>query len=170
MITSGTKERLEQEIAALIGFIAQGREIFFSKTGFSVNSPDNWLNHFVSKDILNGTVELNQLQLNIQLLYIKLAAYDELLSREDTDIKTRRHMFAHPHTRHVFNRDVKYNFFLHKVSGNFKKIQFIFYEEESEVGSEETIKIIDLELDKDIRSFLSIWSKAEDATSSAPAL
>lgn len=136
--------------------------MFFNKTDFSVNSPDNWLNHFVSKEILNGTLELNQLQLNIQLLYIKLAAYDELLSQENTDIKTRRHIFAHSHTRHVFNREVKYNFFLHKVSENFKKIQFIFYEEESETTSQETIKVIDLELDKDIKNFLSIWSKAEE--------
>jgi hypothetical protein len=145
--------------------LLQAGRFFFKKTGLSVNSSDNWLNHFVSKEVLNGTIELNQLQLNIQLLYIKLASYDELLSRENLDVSTRRHVFAHVHTRHVFGKDVNYNFFLHKVSENFKKIQFIFYDEEGMDNPESAVKTVDLELDKDIRIFLQIWSKAEENVS-----
>ncbi len=109
-------------------------------------------------------MELNQLQLNIQLLYIKLAAYDELLSRENRDVSTRRHVFAHANTRHILGKDVKYNFFLHKVSENFKRVQFVFYDENGMEEFPPNVKSIDLELDKDIRNFLSIWSEAESAS------
>jgi hypothetical protein len=65
----------------------------------------------------------------------------------------------------VFGKDVNYNFFLHKVSENFKKIQFIFYDEEGMDNPESAVKTVDLELDKDIRIFLQIWSKAEENVS-----
>lgn len=45
MLTGTNKERLEEEIANLIKFIAEGRELFFKETGFSLQSSDNWLNH-----------------------------------------------------------------------------------------------------------------------------
>ncbi|MFA6446406.1 MAG: hypothetical protein WCW14_04140 [Candidatus Paceibacterota bacterium] len=162
MLATGNKGRLEQEIATLIGFIAEGRAFFFAKTGFSVESSDGFLNHFVSKEVLNGNVELNQLQLNIQLLYIKLSSYYKLLANsKEKGIRKPRNVFAHDLTDMVFGERVNYNFFLHKVSENFKRVQYVFYDENGMETFPPNVKSFDLELDKDIKDFLSIWSNAE---------
>lgn len=107
--------------------------------------------------------ELAQLELNIQLLYIKLPSYYELIANSEAKkvaVRKARNAFAHELTDLMFNKRVKYNFFLHKVAENFKKVQFIFYEEDNEGSEKEVLsKTFDLELDKDINNFLAIWSQ-----------
>lgn len=159
MLTSSNKERLEQEIANLINFISEGRSFFFKKSGGGLNSSDDFLNHFVSKDLFNAHPELKQLELNIQLLYIKLAAYYELVSKDKIEaINWQRNAFAHATTDLIFNRRAKYHFFLHKVSHNFKKIRLIFVEEtEAEDHDlQDSSKVLDLDLNKDINDFLFV--------------
>jgi len=160
MLAGTNKERLEQEIAALIDFISEGRRFFFNATGYSRSSSDNYVNHFVSKEVFHSHRELKQLELNIQLLYIKLASYYAVLndSKGQGRVKKARNVFAHELTDLIFKKRVKYNFFLHKVSENFKRIQFIFYEETPE-GNDLLSKTFDIELDKDINDFLKEWSK-----------
>ncbi len=159
MLKGSNKERLEQEIANLIVFICNGRSFFFQKTGFDVNSSNNWLNHWKSKELFQKHLELRQLELNIQLLYIKLSSYYQLISSNKVrDTKKLRNVFAHGLTSMVFNKKAKYNFFLHKVTENFKKIQFIFYEENPE-QLEGLIKPLNLNLDKIINDFIIIWTK-----------
>lgn len=162
MLTRTNKERLEQEIANLIKFIAEGREIFFKEANFSLQSSDSWLNHFISKELFHKHPELIQLELNIQLLYIKLSSYYQLVPDGKTkDLKRPRNAFAHELTDLIFNKRVKYNFFLHKVSENFKKIEFIFYEEGSNENNEIFVKNLDLNLHDDINDFLSVWSTSK---------
>ena len=160
MLSATNKERIEQEIVSLIKFISDGRRLFYKITGFSRDSSDNFLNHFVSKDIFSSYPELTQTELNIQLLYVKLASYYELIreSKARNEVKKARNAFAHELTDLIFNKRVNYNFFLHKVSENFKKLQFIFYDETAE-GQQVLSKIFDIQLDKDINDFLKIWSK-----------
>lgn len=81
MMASSNRERLEQEIVQLIYFIVEGRNFFFEKTGYSANSPDDFLNHFKSKELFAAHRELVQLELNIQLLYIKLSSYYRLVAK-----------------------------------------------------------------------------------------
>jgi len=161
MLTRSNKERLEQEIGSLIRFIAAGRDFFFKQTGFSVQSPDTFANHFVCKELFCKHPELIQLELNIQLLYIKLASYYKLTSRgTGRKISKERNVFAHELTDLIFQRRVRYNFFLHKASQNFKKLQFLFYDEEADHAKDpDWMKAVDLELDRDIKEFLAICSR-----------
>lgn len=163
MITTSNKERLEQEIANLITFISNGRDIFFQKTGLGINSSNDWFDHFKTKDLFQEHLELRQLELNIQLFYIKLSSYYQLiLGKKNESINKQRNAFAHELTDLIFSKRIRYNFFLHKVTKNFKKIEFIFYEEdEDKLKKEGSIlsKTLDLNLDKDINDFISIWTK-----------
>ena len=158
MITGSNKERLEQEIANLIQLISDGREFFFKESGLNRNSSDSFFNHWKSKELFQAHIELRQLELNIQLFYIKLASYYQLLSNsKNRDVKKQRNAFVHELTDLIFSKRVEYNFFLHKVTKNFKKIQFIFYEENS-TENEGLSKTLDLELDKDINDFIAVWT------------
>jgi hypothetical protein len=99
-----------------------------------------------------------QLELNIQLLYIKLSAFYAASSiGENKKLKEARNAFAHDLTNLIFNSRVKYNFFLHKVSENMKIVQFLFYEEEEELesGNKQKVRTVDLNLDKDINNFFA---------------
>jgi hypothetical protein len=161
MISGSNKERLEQEIANLIDFISKGRFFFFKKTGLSLKSPNSWFDHWKSKDLFQKYIKLRQLELNIQLFYIKLSSYYKLtLNKKSASINKQRQAFAHELTDIIFNKRVKYNFFLHKVTKNFKKIQFIFYEDDAnKLKKEGSIlsKTLDLDLDKDINDFIDTW-------------
>lgn len=169
MLAGTNKERLEQEIANLIGFICEGREVFFKESGLSLNSSDNFLNHFVCKELFQKHRALIQLELNIQLIYIKLASYYQLQSKEKVgEVKKQRNAFAHELTDLIFNKRVKYNFFLHKVSENFRRVQFIFYQEDAPNGTDNMlVKTLTLELHKDINDFITIWSKSNSNLLSA---
>ncbi|MDE2096051.1 MAG: hypothetical protein KGL39_02280 [Patescibacteria group bacterium] len=159
MLTKSNKERLEQEIANLIDLISTGRNFFFQKTGFNVRSSNNFLNHWKSKELFQAHLELRQLELNIQLLYIKLASYYQLISDKKVgNVKKQRNAFAHELTNLIFSKKVKYNFFLHKVTENFKRIQFVFYEE-NPVSGDGLVKTLDVDLDKDINDFILSWMK-----------
>ncbi len=162
MITGSNKERLEQEIANLIDLVRGGREFFFEKSGLSLSSSGDWFNHWKSKELFQEHLELRQLELNIQLFYIKLASYYELIDHENLDVSTRRHAFAHDRTRHIFGKDVNYNFFLHKVAQNFKKVQVVFYEERPKDGENGLVESRDLELDRDINDFIFTWTKSSE--------
>ncbi|MDO8530158.1 MAG: hypothetical protein Q7S10_02015 [bacterium] len=156
MITGSNKERIEQEILSLIKFIINGRVFFFQKTGFSLQSSDDFQNHWESKELFQSYSELRQLELNIQLFYIKLSSYYKLVSREKvSSVAKPRNAFAHELNPIIFKGQVKYNFFLHKVTKNFKKVQFAFYEENNGGNT----KALDLDLDKDINEFINIAKK-----------
>ncbi len=160
MLASSNKERLEQEIANLIRLISLGREVFFTKTGHTLDSSDNFLDHFVSKELFQTDSVLIQLELNIQLLYVKLSSYYQLTSSSKaTALKKLRNAFSHELTDLIFNKRVHYNFFLHKVTENFKKVLFIFYEEDAKTLDKTLTKTLILDLDLDINNFLSTWSK-----------
>lgn len=168
MLTSSNKERLEQEIANLIRFISDGREFFFKKTGLNRNSSDDFLNHWKSKELFQTHLELRQLELNIQLFYIKLSSYYKLLSNaKDRSLKKQRNAFAHELTDLIFDKRAKYNFFLHKVSQNFKKIQFVFYEE-NPPDEEDFTRTLELDLDKDINDFIKVWTNNSPSTTIQP--
>ncbi len=157
MLAETNKRRLEKEILNLIKFISKGRDFFFDKTGLSYGSSDNWFDHFLCKELFSKYPELVQLELNIQLLYVKLSSYYQLISSEKkiTLIKP-RNAFAHELTDLIFNKRVRYNFFFHKVTENFKKIQFIFYEEVNGETEKQLVTNLDLELDTDINYFFKI--------------
>lgn len=166
MIAVTNRQRIEQEIANLVSFISGGRNFFFDRTGLSRESPNEWFDHFQTKDLFQDYPELRQLELNIQLFYIKLSCYYQLISNKKRDsINKQRQAFAHELTDLIFNKRVKYNFFLHKVTKDFKKIEFIFYEEdENKLKWEGSIlsKTLDLELDKDINEFLEEWKSFQN--------
>lgn len=169
MIAGSNRERLEQEIANLIRFISDGREFFFQKTGFNRNSSDGFLNHWKSKELFQAHLELRQLELNIQLFYIKLSSYYKLLSNlKDQSLRKPRNAFAHELTDLIFNKRTKYNFFLHKVSQNFKKIQFVFYEEKPQ-DEDDFTRTLELDLDKDINDFIQVWTNNSPSTTTQPA-
>lgn len=160
MVTLKNKERLEQEISNLINLIARGRAFFFAQTETSLESSEDWFDHFATKDLFQKHLELIQLELNIQLLYIKLPAYYDLLDEKGA-LKKPRNAFAHELTDLIFSKRVKYNFFLHNVTCNFKKIEYLFYTEgsgESE-GSVDATPLI-LNLDEDIGFFLEKWKSS----------
>ncbi len=160
MLTGSNKERLEQEIANLIDLISNGRTFYFQKTGFSTKSSNNFLGHWKSKELFQAHLELRQLELNIQLLYIKLASYYQLVvDNKIGNVKKQRNAFAHELTDLIFNKRVKYNFFLHKVTENLKKVQFVFYEEAS-TDEQGLVKTLDLDLDKDITDFILAWTSS----------
>jgi hypothetical protein len=160
MLKGSNKERLEQEIANLIILIGDGRKLFFKTTGYSLTSPDTFFNHFYTMELFQDKKRFIQLDLNIQLLYIKLSSYYQaVLPKKTTGIKTSRNAFSHYLTDLIFNKKVKYNFFLYKVSKNFKKVEYLFYSEESK-NDEVLTKILTLDLDQDINDFLAIWSKS----------
>lgn len=162
MIAGSNKERLEQEIANLIGFISDGREYFYRLTGNTIHSSDEMMNHFDVMELFQTHKELIQLDLNIQLLYIKLSSYFTITSKATSRSKgilVPRNAFAHDLADLVFDGRVKYNFFLYKVSLNFKKIEFLFYEESP--GDEPKVKIVPLDLDGDINQFLDIWKNSK---------
>ncbi len=170
MITGNNKTRLEQEIANLIHFIADGRAFFFAITGYSLISEDEFLNHWESKELFVEHSELRQLTLNIQLLYIKLASYYRLLGERqiEKEIRKKRLVFAHELTDVVFNKRVKYNLFLHKVTQNFREIEFIVYEEDPTNDADMLVETLVLKLDDDIKNFLAIWGQS--ISNSRPAL
>lgn len=156
MVTGSNKERLEQEIANLISFISDGRTAFFLETGHSLESSDEFINHFQTMELFQSTKEFVQLDLNIQLFYIKLACYYDLISKKKWgDVKTQRNAFAHDLTNMIFNKRVKYNFLIYKVSENFKKVAYLFYSEED--GTDPLAKTLELNLHEDINSFLTVW-------------
>lgn len=157
MLTGSNRNRLEQEIANLITFIVDGREKFFEVTGNSFNSLDNLVNHWEIIDLFQKHSELIQLELNIQLFYIKLSSYYDLIGEKNSSVNIKRNVFAHALSNLVFSKKIKYNFILYRVSENFKKIVFLFYKEESFEKMES--KNISLDLDKDIKDFLLIWDK-----------
>lgn len=164
MIAPDNKARLEQEIATLIFLISKGREVFFQATGESRSSVIEWFDHWVTKELFVENEELQQLELNLQLLYIKLTSYyEELGLDKDLDLSTRRQAFAHSQTKHIFGPEAKYNFFLHKVTKNFGKVQFIFYEERTDGTYNSTT--VDLDLDVDIANFLSTWRPPDSVES-----
>ena len=157
MLTGSNQKRLEQEVANLIDFITRGRDFFFQKAGLNRNSSDDFLNHWAVKELFQAHLELRQLELNIQLFYIKLSSYYQLLSDgKGAKLKKQRNAFAHELTDMIFSKRVQYNFFLHKVTKNFKKIQFVFYEE----SGGDLVKTVDLNLDKDINKFITTWMNA----------
>ena len=160
MIASSNKERLEQEILTLVTLICDGRSFFFQKTNLNIESSDLWFDHFRTKDLFQEYLELKQLELNIQMFYIKILSYYQLISSgKSNSINKQRQAFAHHLTDLIFNKRVKYNFFIHKVTQNFKKIEFIFYEEDAKKLSEQgniLSKTLDLDLDKDINDFISL--------------
>jgi hypothetical protein len=165
MLTGSNKERLQQEIGNLIKLISDGRTFFFRKTRFTVNSSDNFLNHFTCIELFNSHQELTQLELNIQLLYIKLSSYYQLVSDKKMEtLKKPRNAFAHDFTDLIFNKRVRYNFFLYKVSENFKRVEFLFYTE-NPIGGDPEVKTLDLDLDNDIKDFIAIWSQWSKAKS-----
>lgn len=72
-------------------------------------------------------LELRQLELNIQLFYIKLTSYYQLISSKNKDaVNKHRNAFAHELTPLIFNKKIRYNFLLHKVTKNFKKFNLSF--------------------------------------------
>lgn len=156
MLSTSNKERLEQEIANLIDLISKGRTFFFKQSGLSLESSDDWFDHWKSKELFQTHFELRQLELNIQLFYIKLSSYYKLTSNDKSKgINKQRQAFAHELTDIIFSERVEYNFFLHKVTENFKKIEFIFYGENNSDGK--GIAVLDLNLDKDINDFIKSW-------------
>jgi hypothetical protein len=159
MHSGNNRERLQHEIAALIKFISDGREFFFQKSGQSLESSDDYLNWMVCMELFSKHPELTQLELNIQLFYIKLSSYYELIGRNDVDVKRARNS-----TPQIFNGNVKYNFFLHKVAHNLKRVMFIFYKEldPTEPEAESVQTTLEPELDSDIREFIRIWGEYEN--------
>ncbi len=165
MIAASNKSRIEQEIANLITFISDGRSFFFAQTGLSSESSDDWFDHFKTKELFQEHLELRQLELNIQLFYIKLSSYYQLIAdKKGRDaVNKQRQAFAHELTDIIFSDRVKYNFFLHKVTENFKRIEFIFYEEDERKLIEQgsiLSETLDMDLDKDINDFISAWTIA----------
>lgn len=159
MIGGNNKERLQQEIGYLGSFISEGRSIFFELTNNSLESPDEYMDNFTIMELFNTNRDLIQLNLNVQLFYIKLASYYAITAKEKSkrkDIKVPRNAFSHDLTDLIFNKKTDYNFFIYKVSKNFKKIIYLFYT--GEADQPET-KAIELNIDKDIREFLDIWTK-----------
>ena len=158
MITADNKGRLEQEIANLITFIDSGRAIFFRRTRLSLDSSDEFLGNLESMEIFQDE-EMIQLDLNIQLFYIKLSSYYSLVSKHKVkEVKVPRNSFAHEHTDLIFNRRVPYNFFIYKVAKNFKKIAYLFYSDATDdVEQDISVRVLELDLDKDIKEFLTIW-------------
>ncbi len=162
MIAGNNKGRLEQEIANLITFISEGRELFFSLTGNNLDSSDEMLNHFTVMDLFQANRELIQLDLNIQLLYIKLSSYYSITSKDDFKnkrIRLPRNAFAHDWNELVFDGKVKYNFLIYKISHNFKKVTYMFYKEDGDEKDEAVIKTVVLDIHEDINHFLSVWGK-----------
>lgn len=161
MLAGSNKERLEQEIANLILFISKGREYFFEKTSNDINSSDDLMNHFEIMGLFQSDENLIQLDLNIQLFYIKLASYYDLLSKDRGNINVQRNMFAHHNNDLIFHGRVKYNFLLYKATKNFKKVQYLVYSEDAKPEEESTVKTIDLDLDNDVNEFISLWSNSK---------
>ncbi len=163
MIAGNNKERLEQEIANLIAFISEGKELFFSLTGNSINSSDEMMNHFSVLDLFQTNKGLIQLDLNIQLLYIKLSSYYSIVSKDDfrsKGIRLPRNAFAHDWNDLIFDGKVKYNFLIYKVSHNLKKVVYMFYKEDGDEKDEAVVKTIVLDIHEDINHFLGVWSKS----------
>lgn len=162
MLSLSNKERLEQEIACLVKFISEGRQFFFEKTGEGLQSPDDYLNHWICKELVADHPEMQQLLLNIQLLYIKLSSYYAEVgsSPDERSLAKPRNAFAHHMTDIIFSGRVKYNFFVHKFSQNFKMIMFLFYETSPEgpAESEKEPVALEVELFEDINRFLETWS------------
>ena len=167
MLKGSNTERLEQEIAHLISFISEGRELFFKKTGNSLASNDEYVNHLKTIELFQEDKALIQLDLNIQLLYIKLSSYYDGMSKKwSRDVRVPRNIFAHKLTDLVFNKKVKYNFFIYRVSNNFKKVKYLFYSEQLVVADNSTTKVIELNLHKDINDFLEVWKNKSQESSS----
>lgn len=162
MIAGNNKERLQQEIANLIAFISDGRELFFDLTANNLNSSDEMINHWTVMDLFQTHKELIQLDLNIQLLYIKLSSYYSISSKNDCKskgIRLPRNAFAHHLNNLIFDGKVKYNFFIYKVSQNFKKIMYMFYQEDGNEEDEALVKTVTLDIDEDIKRFIEVWNK-----------
>ncbi len=163
MLSGSNRERLEQEIANLIDLISNGRKFFFQETGLSTSSSGEWFDHWKTKELFQKHLELRQLELNIQFLYIKLESYYKLI--EDAEkiegVKEPRLAFAHHLTQKIFGGKIEYNFFLHKVSENFKKVQIVFYDENP--SDKELVRSIDLNLDKDINDFIKVWMDSNNS-------
>ncbi|MEN9852109.1 MAG: hypothetical protein RI996_52 [Candidatus Parcubacteria bacterium] len=159
MFTLNSSDRIQQELALLILLISEGREYFFKKMGTSLTSPSQYINHFVVMDLFGGDKIFQQLELNIQLLYIKLHAYySELKIQNKVESLSRiRNVYAHNKTNQLFNKKVSdYNFMIWKVSKNFKKIEYLCYV----IGQAETeTKTLLLNIDSDISDFLYIWKE-----------
>lgn len=163
MIAGNNKKRLEQEIANLITSISKGRELFFDLTNNSLDSSDEAMNHFTIMDLFQTHKGLIQLDLNIQLLYIKLSSYYSIASKDDFKSKKNRlprNAFAHDWNDLVFDGKVKYNFLIYKVSHNFKKVTYMFYREDGDEQDEVEVKTVVLDVHEDINHFLSIWNKS----------
>lgn len=162
MIAGNNKERLQQEIAKLIEFISEGRELFFDLTGNNLNSSDEMINHWTVMDLFQTHNGLIQLDLNIQLLYIKLSSYYSIESKDDfksKGIRLPRNVFAHDWNNLVFNGKVKYNFLIYKVSQNFKKVMYMFYQEDGDEEGKTVAKSETLDIHEDIKRFLEVWGK-----------
>jgi hypothetical protein len=161
MITFNSKNRLEQEISSIITFICEGRNIFFEMSGESLSSEDVWFNHFDTKDIFSNNSKLIQTDINVQMLYIKLYCYYELIKDKKLkdSVKVARLAFAHSLNDSIFNGEKNYNYFLHKVSKNFNRFCYVFYTTTKNSEDSES-KSLDLELDKDINNFLTSWQNS----------
>ncbi len=162
MIGLKNKKRLEQEIAHLVSFITEGRELFFKLTNTSLSSTNSYINHFTIMDLFQTNQDMIQLELNIQLLYIKLSSYYYITEKnksQSKNIKIPRNVFAHDWNDLVFNKKIKYNFMLYKVSENFKKVMYLFYNEEQKDTDKPEVKSVELNIHSDINDFLEIWNK-----------
>jgi hypothetical protein len=163
-VETSNKERLEGEISALITFLADERQEFFRLTENSLDSSDDFLNHFISKETFAKSKILGQAALNVQLLYIKLCSYYELTSAQELkSVRLPRQAFAHHSTDLIFCERTQYNFFFHKVSHNFRRFAYIFYKENvGEEFDEKSSKMLIFELDKDIKAFIDLWTKSKE--------
>ena len=161
MITFNPKNRLEQEIGSIISFICEGRDVFFEISGESFSSEDVWFNHFETKDIFSQNSKLLQTDINVQMLYIKLYCYYELIGDKKLkdSVRVARLAFAHALTSSIFHGEKNYNYFLHKVSKNFNRFCYVFYTLTKDSENSES-KSLDLELDKDINNFLTLWQNS----------
>lgn len=136
---------------------------FFSLTGNSLDSSDEMINHFTVIDLFQTHKGFIQLDLNIQLLYVKLSSYYSIASKEDFGsrlIRLPRNAFAHDWNDLVFDGTVKYNFLIYKVSHNFKKVMYMFYKEDGAEEDEVFVKTVVLDIHEDINHFLSVWGKS----------
>lgn len=161
MLAISNETRLEQEISNIIAFICEAREYFFKLTGYTLNSSDRFINFWETIDLFQSDKKLIQLDLNIQLLFVKLYSYYELVSNEEKEkVKIPRLAFAHALTPLIFHGKINYNFFLYKVSENFKRIAFLFYTENPDNDNPENnvAHVQEINLDETIQSFLKIWS------------
>lgn len=74
-------------------------------SGESLSSEDVWFNHFDTKDIFSNNSKLIQTDINVQMLYIKLYCYYELIKDKKLkdSVKVARLAFAHSLNDSIFN-------------------------------------------------------------------